>query len=213
VSYLVNLAVRGRPAVVVGGGGVAARKIDGLLEAGASVTVIAPQACASVRALAEAGRIRLHSRDYVAEDVRGACLVVAATDNEEVNARVAADATSAGILVNVVDRPALCSFTIPAVVRRGDLTLAVATEGRCPAFARALREDLERRYGPEYEETLRRLAEIRDRLREAGWDSARIQAALSDIVRAGLVALVASGDQERIQRLIESRLGGTAASR
>ena len=175
MSYMVNLAVEGRLAVVIGGGQVAARKVQDLLAAGARVMVFAPRACHRVVALAEEKRIQLHFRPYTKADLAGAFVAVCATDDEEVNARVAAlaeehriqlhlrpyaktdlagafvavcatgdpevnarvagDAASMGVLVNVVDRPALCTFTVPATLSRGDLTLAVATEGRCPALA------------------------------------------------------------------------------
>ena len=139
-------------------------------------------------------------------------IVVAATDDEQVNAGVSRDATGAGVLVNVVDRPALCTFTIPAVVRRGALTLAVATEGQCPACARALREELEARYGPEYDAVVQLLGRARARLRAAGWDSARIQATLADLWQAGIVDCVRRGDDARIRSLLESRLGELAAA-
>jgi precorrin-2 dehydrogenase/sirohydrochlorin ferrochelatase len=211
VSYLINLTLAGQPALVVGAGTIAARKIESLLDAGAKVTVVAPRVCTDVERLATARRIALDRRAYAADDVRGMRVVVAATDDEQVTAGVSRDATSAGVLVNVVDRPALCTFTIPAVVRRGDLTLAVATEGQCPACARALREELEERYGPEYGDALQLLGRARTRLREAGWDNARVQAALADLWRAGIVECVKRRDEARIRSLLESRLGGLSA--
>ena len=107
-----------------------------------------------------------------------------------------------GALVNVVDRPALCTFTVPAVVRRGDLTLAVATEGRCPSLARTIREQLERQYGPEYAEAVARLADLRQRLMAEGWTSSRIHTAVSALVDAGLVQAIASGDEARAASLL-----------
>ena len=210
MSYLVNLVLRDRPAVVVGAGRIAARKIGDLLEAGARVTVVAPRVAPEVNRLSADDRIRLHRRPYAAGDLAGAALVVAATDDHAVNARVSDDARGAGVPVNVVDEPALCTFTIPAVVRRGDLTLAVATEGQCPAFARAVREDLETRYGAEYAVALTLLAEARGRLREAGWDSARVQRVLSELYRDGLVDCVRDGDERRLAELLRTHLGPLA---
>ena len=206
MSYVVNLVLQGRSAVVAGAGTIAARKIDDLLEAGARVTAIAPRACSAVERLADAGRIRLCRRTFEAEDGRGAFLIVAATNDEGVNARIAEAARASGVLVNVVDTPALCDFTIPAVVRRGDLTLAVATEGQCPAFARALREELEDRYGQEYGRALNLLARVRLRLRQAGWDNRRIQQTLSELYRAGIVECVRAGDEKELERLLTSHL-------
>lgn len=212
MSYLINLTLARQPALVVGAGTIAARKIESLLEAGAAVRVVAPRVSEEVARLASAGRVALERRAYAAGDVVGARLVVAATDDEEVNAAISRDATASGVLVNVVDRPALCTFTIPAVVRRGALTLAVATEGQCPACARAIREELEHRYGPEYEAVLQLLGRARTRLREAGWDGPRVQAALADLWRAGIVECVRRGDEAHIRRLLESHLGELAAT-
>ena len=212
MSYVINLTLTGRPVLVVGAGTIAARKIDSLLDAGARVTVVAPRVGGDVEQMAAGRRVTLHRRPYASGDVRGMRIVVAATDDEQVNAGVSRDATGAGVLVNVVDRPALCTFTIPAVVRRGALTLAVATEGQCPACARALREELEARYGPEYDAVVQLLGRARARLRAAGWDSARIQATLADLWQAGIVDCVRRGDDARIRSLLESRLGELAAA-
>jgi len=212
VSYVINLTLTGQPALVVGAGTIAARKIDSLLDAGARVTVVAPRVGGDVERMAAGRRVTLHRRPYASGDVRHMRIVVAATDDEQVNADVSRDATGAGVLVNVVDRPALCTFTIPAVVRRGALTLAVATEGQCPACARALREELEARYGPEYDAVVQLLGRARARLRAAGWDSARIQATLADLWQAGIVDCVRRGDDARIRSLLESRLGELAAA-
>ena len=149
MSYLVNLDVRDRPALVVGAGAIAARKIAALLDAGARVTVIAPRVGEAVRALEQNAQVRVERRPYAAGDARGAFVVIGATDDEAVNRVVSEDAAAAGALVNIVDRPALCSFTVPAVVRRGALTIGVATDGTCPSFASAVRASLERAYGPE----------------------------------------------------------------
>ena len=212
MSYMINVTLTGQPVLVVGAGTIAARKIDSLLDAGARVTVVAPRVGGDVERMAAGRRVTLHRRPYASGDVRGMRIVVAATDDEQVNAAVSRDATGAGVLVNVVDRPALCTFTIPAVVRRGALTLAVATEGQCPACARALREELETRYGPEYGAAVQLLGRARARLRAAGWDSARIQATLSDLWQAGIVDCVRRGDDARIRSLLESRLGELAAA-
>jgi precorrin-2 dehydrogenase/sirohydrochlorin ferrochelatase len=187
MSYLVNLALDGRVAVVIGGGEVAARKVQDLLAAKANVTVIAPQLCDGIVALAHEKRIVAHGRPYRAGDLAGAFVAIAATDDERLNARVAGDGAAANMLVNVVDRPALCTFTVPATVRRGDLTIAIATEGRCPALAGILREELEARYGPEYAELVGRFGEARKKMIELGWDGRRIRETLAGMYRAGVV--------------------------
>jgi precorrin-2 dehydrogenase/sirohydrochlorin ferrochelatase len=207
LSYLVNLTLAGRHALVVGAGKVASRKVGDLLEAGAQVTVVAPAVSDEIRALAGAGRIALHERTYSGGDLRGAFLAVAATGSEEVNAQVSKDAQAAGILVNVVDRPALCTFTLPAVVRRGDLTLAVATDGRCPAYSAALRRELEARYGDEFAQALDLLSELRREMIARQWSSARISEAISGIYGSGLIELIRTRRFDEVERLVRRQAG------
>jgi precorrin-2 dehydrogenase/sirohydrochlorin ferrochelatase len=157
-EYPVFLDLAGRPALVVGGGAVALRKARALAEAGARVRVVAP----SLRPeFAADGRFECVAAPYDRRHLEGARVVVAATDDEATNARVAADGRAAGALVNVVDRPALCDFIVPAQVRRGDLRVAISTGGASPMLARRLRERLEREFGPEYGTYLAVMREMR----------------------------------------------------
>jgi precorrin-2 dehydrogenase / sirohydrochlorin ferrochelatase len=209
MSYLVNLALEGRAALVVGGGEVAARKVQNLLTAKATVTVVAPQLCDGIVALADEERIVAHRRPYRTADLAGAFVAIAATDDEALNARVAGDAAAMNVLVNVVDRPALCTFTVPATLRRGDLTIAVATEGRCPALAEILRDELEGRYGPEYAELVSLFGELRKRMIELGWDGQRIRQTLAGIYRDGAVERIAAGDRRLLNEFLRSLGLGT----
>ncbi len=137
----------GRPALVVGGGRVALRKARTLSDAGAKVRVVAPELLPE---LAADTRLDCVAAAYAAGHVAGMFLVIAATDDAAVNARVAADARAAGAIVNVVDTPALCDFIVPSVVERGRLVIAASTGGAAPSLARKIRERLEREFGPEY---------------------------------------------------------------
>ncbi len=208
MSYLVNLTVAHEPAIVVGAGTVALRKVLGLLEAGAAVTVIAPRLCEGIKALADSGKVSLRQRPYQAGDLAGVRLVIAATDDEETNRRVSQDARALGVPINVVDRPALCTFTLPATVKRGDLTLAVATEGRCPALARALREELAERYGEDYARLVEFMGRLRDGMILRGWESERIQAALSALHAKGLIRYLDPAGREALERFVRAELGG-----
>ena len=183
MSYLVNLALKGRAVAVIGGGEVAARKVEDLLAAKANVTVIAPQIRDGIAALAEEKLIVAHARPYRTGDLAGAFLAIAATDDENLNVRIYSDAAAMNLLVNVVDRPALCTFTVPATVHRGDLTIAVATEGRCPALSGILREELEERYGPEYSELVNLFGELRKKMIAMGWNGQRIRETLARMYR------------------------------
>jgi siroheme synthase-like protein len=135
--------LEGRPCLVVGAGVVGLQKVRSLLECAAKITVVAPEARGEVRELAEDGKLEWQRRRYAAEDVQGQQLVIAATDNVEVNHAVYADAVTAGVLVNAVDDPPFCDFYFGSVVRRGPLQIGISTAGESPAFAQRLREQLE----------------------------------------------------------------------
>ncbi len=207
MGYMVNLVLEGKAVVVVGGGAVASRKVEDLLAAKAKVTVVAPRVCGRIAELAREKLVLLHSRPYGTEDLEGASVVIAATGDEAVNARVAQDAVERNVPVNVVDRPALCTFTVPATVCRGDLTLAVATEGRCPALAGILREELEQRYGPEYASLLDLFGELRARMISLGWDGPRIRETLIQLYRAWVLERMATADRGLLRDFLRSHLG------
>lgn len=142
--YPVFLDLKGRDCVVVGGGRVAGRKVSGLLKAGASVRVISPRLSVNLQKEKTKGRIRHISRPYRKSDLKGAFLVIAATDSYEENKKVSSDAGNAP--VNVVDTPSLCSFIVPSTVQRGPLVIAVSTSGKSPAMAKTIRMELETLY-------------------------------------------------------------------
>jgi siroheme synthase-like protein len=139
----VFVKLEGRACLVVGGGAVALQKVKSLLECGANVTVVAPDARDEIRELGDQGKIAWRRRGYVAEDIRGQQLVIAATNDPEVNHAVHGDAVAAGVLANAVDDPPFCDFYFGSVVRRGPLQIGISTAGESPAFAQRLREQLE----------------------------------------------------------------------
>jgi siroheme synthase-like protein len=161
--YPVSLKVGGERVLVVGGGGVALRKAQALVRAGARVTCVAPRFRAGFRRV-RAGRIR---RAFRAADVRGAVLVVASTDDPRANRAVYEACRRRGIPVNVVDVPELCSFIVPSVLRRGAVTVAVSTGGRSPSLAKAVRRRLEALLPPALGPLARRLGAERRRLLRA----------------------------------------------
>ncbi len=164
-TYPVNLiGLAGRRAIVVGGGTVALRKVEGLLAAGAQVTVVSPALADELAALHAAGKIAVIQRPYQDGDLADAWLAIAATDDAAVNHAVFAEAQRRGCLVNVVDDPEHSNFIVPAVVRRGEVTIAVSTGGSSPALARRLRERLAQWVGPEYGDLAALLAELRPTL-------------------------------------------------
>lgn len=158
--YPAFLDLRGKRAVVVGGGRIAERKILSLIEAGADVTVVSPSLTERLRQAKDEGLISHLSRSYRKGDSRGSFLVIAATDSEETNSRVAGDAPA---LLNVVDVPSKCNFIAPSVVRRGPLLIAVSTSGTSPALSRYIRKELEVKYGREFSQYLRFVRKMRSK--------------------------------------------------
>jgi precorrin-2 dehydrogenase len=144
------LKLEGRACLVVGAGSVGEPKIRSLLQAGAAVRVVAPQATSAVVAWARAEVIAWEGRSFVPDDLDGAFLVIAATSSPEVNEKIFKQAQRRNILCNVVDDPEHCDFYYPAVVRRGQLQLAISTGGLSPALAQRLRRELEIQFSPEY---------------------------------------------------------------
>ncbi len=163
--YPVALSVRGRRAVVVGGGGVAERKVRGLLAAGADVVIVAPEATVELAELAATGTIVWHRRPYAGGDVAGAFLAFAATGDRTVNALVTAEARAAGILVNDASDPSRGDFATPAVHRSGELTVAVDSGGLAPAFAKRVRDELAIAFDSRYARAATTLGLLRERTR------------------------------------------------
>lgn len=144
------MKLEGRPVLVVGAGHVAESKIAGLLDTGAMIRVVALQATEQVREWARSGQIALEERAFSMADLDGTFLVVVGTSSSELNEIVFREAQQRGVLCNVVDVPEQCDFFYPAVVRRGDLQIAISTSGQSPSLAQKLRQQLERQFGPGY---------------------------------------------------------------
>lgn len=164
--YPVNLRLAGRECLVIGGGAVAERKAEALLAATARVTVLSPALTPRLAALAAAGDVVHKPGVYRPGAIGNFFIVICATDDGAVNRLAAAEARTGGALVNVADAPELCDFTVPARVVRGDLVITVSTDGKSPALARRLRQEIEERYGPEYGVYLTLLARLRTEVKE-----------------------------------------------
>lgn len=205
--YPVFLRVAGRRCVVIGGGAVAERKVTSLLAAGARVAVVSPSLSAGLAALAAAGAIEHAARPYRPGDLVGAALGYAATDDEALHAVIAREAEAAGVLLNVVDRPRWCSFIVPSILTRGDLTVAVSTGGCSPALARRVREDIERALGPEYERALDVLSRLRRHLQEQPLSSVERQRILTGLVASDLLDHLRLPDPAAVDRLLAQHVG------
>ena len=203
--YPIMLDLEARPCLVVGGGPVAGRKIEGLLEAKARVTVVSPALAPSVLALAREGRLRWWPREYVDGDLVGFALVLVATDDRSVNRQVAAEARERSVWVNCADDPERCDFILPAVFRRGALTVAVSTGGVSPTMARLVREELEARLPADAAPLTDVMGSVRRSLREDGisLDAERWRQALDGELRR----LAAAGRTAEARARLKERLG------
>jgi precorrin-2 dehydrogenase / sirohydrochlorin ferrochelatase len=155
------LKLDGKRCLVVGAGKVGEPKISGLVDTGALVHVVAIDASAAVREWDETGKIDLELRAFEPDDLDGKVLAVIATPSNSLNQRIYREAKQRGVLCNVVDVPEYCDFFYPAVVRRGDLQIAISTGGQSPSLAQKLRQQLERQFGPEYSGWVEQLGETR----------------------------------------------------
>ena len=166
--YPIYLNLNGKRALVVGGGTIAEGKIDRLQQAGAGITVVSPEATPGIVRYADNGEVRWLRREYGAGDLDGAFIVIAATNQRDVNQRIFEDAERLGILLNVVDDPPRCNFIAPSIVERGPVTLAISTGGASPALARKLRESLGESAELRWADMAGVMSAARKRLRETG---------------------------------------------
>jgi precorrin-2 dehydrogenase/sirohydrochlorin ferrochelatase len=164
--YPINLKMNGRECLVLGGGDVAERKTHALLAVGAKVTILSPHLTPELKKLADNGWVIHLDSVYRPGAIEKSFIVICATDDASVNQQAAAEARGKGALVNVVDAPALCDFTVPAYISQGELLITVSTNGKSPALARRLREELEKCYGPEYGQYLDIVSRLREELKK-----------------------------------------------
>src|SRR5947199_4004798 len=203
--YIACLKLSGRRCVVIGGGDVGLEKAEGLLACDGEVTLIAPDVIEALRDLAAEGSIRWEQREYAGrEDLEGTFMVIAATNDTDVNIRVYEDAERRAMLVNVVDVPPLCNFILPAIVRTGPLAIAISTAGASPALAKRIKSEIADTYGEPYA----RLAELLNEAR--GWAKATLptyqdrKLFFESIVNGNPdpVELLRQGDEQAVRDLI-----------
>ncbi len=205
--YPVCLEIAGQRCTVVGGGSVAERKVVGLLAVGAQVRVISPKLTDILTGLAAEGRVEWLERGYEPGDLVGALLVFAATDCREIQEAVVRETTRTGQLVNVIDAPLSCSFQVPAVVRRGELTLAVSTGGKSPAVAAMVRGQLEEKFGMEYDQLLDLMARIRERELAGEREPLVRKMLFKKILHDDIVCWIQHGRWDRLRSHLHAVLG------
>lgn len=203
--YPIFVEMANRPCVVVGGGVVAEKKAEALLNAGATVTVISPSLTGLLHSQAEAGKIRYVGREYRPGDLNGFEMVFVATDDKKVNSVVAREAREQGVWINAADDPSHCDFILPSVLHRGDLVVAVATGGSSPALSRAIREELESYFTRDYAELTEVAAEVRRELRQRSVSPGA--KAWRQALGEGFRRLIAEGKREEAKAHLMDTLG------
>jgi len=205
--YPVSLDIKNRKCLVVGGGGVGARKVVTLLDSGAKVTVISPVVRRSLLELADRGLITLEKRPYRKTDLDGMFLVIGTTDDEELNRQISIDAEKLNMLCNIADRPKVCNFILPSIVNRGDLTISISTSGKSPALAKKLRIELKEQFGNEYAELLRLMGAIREKLLSQKHEPEAHKHLFEQLITRSLLDMIRGNRKGEIDSLLSEVLG------
>jgi len=205
--YPVYLELKNQPCIVVGGGKLAEEKVIGLLAVHAKVTLISEKTTSHLKQLVEENQVTYIPRAYQHGDLTDAFMVICATDNAEINQQVWDEASAAHKLVNVVDDIPHCNFIAPAIIRNGDLTVAISTSGRAPALAVRLKERWQKELGHEYADFLELAGHLREPLAKNIPDFATRKKIWYEIVDSGILDVLAQGDEERAIEIISEKVG------
>jgi siroheme synthase-like protein len=204
--YIACLKLRGRKCLVVGAGEIGLEKVEGLLACDGDVTLVAPEAGPELTQLALEGSIKWEQREYTPADLEGTFMVIACTDDTDINIGIYEDAERRAMLVNVVDVPPLCNFILPAIVRTGPLAIAISTAGASPALAKRMKAEVSELFGEEYAQLAIMLNDVR------GWAKGTLptyqdrKAFFEGIVNGepDPIALLREGDSGAVRDLIEA---------
>ena len=189
--YPIFLELEGKTVLVVGGGSVARRKVETLLEYGAEVNIVSKELTPKLRELVEAGKIRQIGEAFFDKHLDSAFLVYAATDDMQLNREISQSARKRGVMINAVDQPADCDFIVPSIVRKGDLSIAVSTSGKSPALAKRIRKQLELQFGSEYQIFLTLMGRLRKEILSAGFSQEENSRIFHKIVDSGILNALA----------------------
>ena len=211
VFYPINLNIKDKKCVVIGGGIIATRKIKSLLVAQAQVLVISPQVTSIIQTLIDNQKINYIARDYQAGDIKGCFLVICATNNKKVNKMIAEEAESLGLLFNVIDDSTDSNFTVPAVIRRNDLLLTVSTNGKSPAVAKQIKAELSLIYGEEYGYFLNLIAKYRQELKTKVKTSKKRECFWRDNLNKDILTLLKEGKLDEAEAKIKDAIGSFGA--
>ncbi len=191
--YPINLDLRGKRCLVIGGGSVGERKVETLLEYDAAVVLVAPVVTSRLRELAENGSVRLIHTVYRPDMLHNVFLVIAATGERAVNRAIYEECERRGILANVVDDPDYCRFFVPSTLKHGEFMISVSTSGSSPSLAKHVRELLEPQFGPEYGELTEILGRLRDEVKEKYPDMESRSQAYQRVIASDVLDLLKQG--------------------
>lgn len=200
--YPILIDLEGKKVIVVGGGAVAQRKIETLMTYGALVQVISRKVTPRINRYVEEGKIRLLGQEFRENDLDGAFMVIAATDDPLLNHKVSQNAREKGLLINAVDQPSDCNFIVPSILRRGDLLIAVSTSGKSPALAKKVREELEKRFGREYESLLLLMGCLREDILSRGFPQAKNRRIFDDLVNSHILEAIGRKDWSEVAAIV-----------
>jgi len=205
--YPVYIDISKRKCVVAGGGDVAERKVERLLECGARVVVIGNELTPNLEAMKNEEKISHIPDNYKNDYIEGALLVIGATDRDEINERIYRDSRERGILVNIVDDPAKCDFILPSVFQQGDLSIAISTGGKSPALARNLREELEQHYRHEYRILLNIMGDIREKIISRGEPSDENRKLFESVLNSDILQHIREKNWDEVRKIIHDLVG------
>lgn len=200
--YPIYLDVTDKRCVVIGGGDVAERKVERLLEFGACVVVVGKNLTRTLEGMKQEGRIEHINADYTVNRIDGAFLVIGATDSDDVNSAISRDAKQKGILVNIVDDPDKCDFILPSLFTRGDLLISISTGGKSPALAKKIRQEIEKHYGPEFRLLVSIMGTLREKLLKKGYSSDENKRLFESVVYSDILHHIQKKDWETVKKTV-----------
>ena len=205
--YPIFLDLDNQKVLVVGGGKVAERKIQNLLRYGCQIYIVSPHLTPRLKQLVAKKKIHSLSHEALSLALDEAFMVIAATDDPEVNSQIASQAKERGLLINAVDQPEDCNFIVPSIVQRGDLQIAISTAGKSPALAKRIRKEMEVTFGPEYTSLIELMGLLRTRLLAQENLSSENRIMFEKLVNSNLLELIKKGNVHGVKNTLESILG------
>ena len=204
--YPMFVKLKNKKCTVIGGGMVAERKVSLLIEAEALVEVISPFLTDRLKQFSEDGKINYLKRNYKNGDGASSFLVIAATDNHDVNREIYENCSKLDILVNVIDAPELCDFIVPSSIIRGPVTITVSTDGKSPALAKKIKKEIEQVYGDEYGKLAALMGNLRPRIQNSINDEVKRMKFWENLLNSNILSLLKNGKESEIEELIETCL-------